>query len=61
MEQQILVFRVVDNKEGSRAIMVLRESDGGRVLRQVDVYNNPTHLQKETRSVCILEYSFWVS
>lgn len=50
METQRLLCGVVDDEERSRTLVILRESDRGRVLRQVHVDDNPTHLQQEPPS-----------
>lgn len=38
------VLRMVDDEEGGGTVVVLREPDGSRVLRQVHVYYYPAHL-----------------
>lgn len=55
MEVQRLVLGVVDDEERRRAVVVLGESDGGRVLRQVDVHDDPAHLHHHH------ENHFWES
>lgn len=49
MELQNLIFCVVDDEERGRAVVILRESDCGRVLSQVHIYGDPTHLQKQNK------------
>lgn len=49
MELKSLIFSVVDDEERGCAIMVVRKLDSGRVLRQIHVYYNPTHLHKRNK------------
>lgn len=66
VKAQSLIFGVVDDEEGRSAVVVLGEADGGRVLRQVDIHDDPAHLHHQENQTCsgvhlALAYcrSFW--
>ena len=50
MELKNLVFGVVDDEERGCSVMVFGESDCGRVFWQIDINNDPTHLQQQKRT-----------
>lgn len=56
VELQCLILRVVDDEERSGAVVVLGESDRGRVVRQVHVDDDATHLHNRHKSDSVLVF-----
>lgn len=56
VELQGLILRVVDDEERSGAVVVLGESDCGRVVRQVHVDDDATHLHDGRKSDSVLVF-----